>query len=121
MTDPNTKVRNVLKCLVQDGGEIGVQVAAYLDGKLVIDAWAGLADEVSQSPVDGGTLFTAFSLSKGITATCIHILADRGLVDYDAPIANYWPEFAARGKSRATIRHALTHRVGSHRIHRGST
>lgn len=112
MTDPNTRVRNVLQCLVQDGGEIGVQVAAYLDGKLVIDAWAGLADEVSQSPVNGGTLFTAFSLSKGITATCIHILADRGFVDYDAPIANYWPEFAARGKSRATIRHALTHRVG---------
>ena len=120
MTDPNTKVRTVLESLVQDSGEIGVQVAAYLDGKLVIDAWAGLADEVSQNPVDGGTLFTAFSLSKGITATCIHILADRGFVDYDAPIANYWPEYAAGGKSRATIRHALTHRAGSHRIHLGS-
>jgi len=112
MTDPNTKVRNVLESLVQDGGEIGVQVAAFLDGKLVINAWAGFADEVSKSPVDSGTLFTAFSLSKGITATCIHILADRGFVDYDAPIANYWPEFATRGKSRATIRHALTHRAG---------
>lgn len=112
MTDPNNEVRNVLESLVQDGGEIGVQVAAYLDGKLVIDAWAGLADEASRSPVDGGTLFTAFSISKGITATCIHILADRGVLDYDAPIANYWPEFAARGKASATIRHALTHRVG---------
>ena len=105
MTDPNTKVRNVLESLVQDGGEIGVQVAAYLDGKLVIDAWAGLADEVSQSPVDGGTLFTAFSLSKGITATCIHILGDRGFLDYDAPISNYWPEFVSKCKSGAIIVH----------------
>ncbi|KUG14485.1 esterase a [hydrocarbon metagenome] len=112
MTDPNNKVRSVLESLVHDGREIGVQVAAYLDGKLVIDAWAGLADEASQSPVDGGTLFTAYSISKGITATCIHILADRGLIDYDAPIADYWPEFAAGGKARATIRHALTHRAG---------
>ena len=112
MTDPNNKVRSVLESLVHDGGEIGVQVAAYLDGKLVIDEWAGLADEASQSPVDGGTLFTAFSISKGITATCIHILADRGLIDYDAPVADYWPEFAAGGKTRATIRHVLTHRAG---------
>lgn len=112
MIDPNNEVRNVLENLVQEGGEIGVQAAAYLDGNLVIDAWAGLADDASQSPVDGGTLFTAFSISKGITATCIHLLADRGFLDYDAPIANYWPEFAARGKGNATIRHALTHRVG---------
>ena len=112
MTAPNNKVRSVLESLVHDGGEIGVQVAACLDGKLVIDAWAGLADEASQSLVDGGTLFTAFSISKGITATCIHILADWGLIDYDAPIADYWPEFAAGGKARVTIRHALTHRAG---------
>jgi CubicO group peptidase (beta-lactamase class C family) len=86
MTDPNTKVRNVLESLVQDGKEIGVQVAAYLDGKRVIDACAGLADELSQSPVDSDTLFTAFSLSKGITSPCIHILADRGLADYDCDL-----------------------------------
>ena len=112
MTDPNGKVQNVLESLVHDRGEIGVQVAAYLDGNQVIDAWAGLADEVSRRPVDGDTLFTSFSISKGIAATCIHILADRGRIDYDAPIADYWPEFAARGKAHATIRHALTHRAG---------
>ncbi len=112
MPNPNSAVRNVLDALVDEGQEIGVQIAAYLDGKLVIDAWAGLADEASNRPVDWETLFTATSVSKGITATCIHILADRGLVDYDAPIAQYWPEFAANGKSRATVRDALTHRVG---------
>ncbi len=112
MPDPNSTLREVLDGLVGEGHEIGAQVAAYLDGKLVIDAWAGLADEARNIPVDGETLFTAFSISKGITATCIHILVDRGLVDYDAPIAQYWPEFAANGKARATVRDALTHRVG---------
>jgi CubicO group peptidase (beta-lactamase class C family) len=110
--DPNDRVRDVLEGLVRSGAEAGVQVAAYLDGRLVVDAWAGLADEASQRPVDGETLFTGFSISKGVTATCVHILADRGLVDYDAPIARYWPEFAAKGKEAATVRHALTHRVG---------
>jgi CubicO group peptidase (beta-lactamase class C family) len=112
MPDPNESVRSALESLVDDGSEIGAQVAAYLDGDLAVDAWAGSTDESNKRPVDGDSLFTGFSISKGITATCIHILADRGLVDYDAPIARYWPEFAARGKGRATVRHALTHRVG---------
>ncbi len=111
MPNPN-KVQKVLDDLVKNGHEIGVQVAAYLDGKPVIDAWAGHADEATNRPVDGETLFTATSVSKGITATCVHILADRGVVNYDTPIAKYWPEFAANGKGRATIRDALTHRVG---------
>ncbi len=112
MPDPNNAVRKVLNQLIDEGQEIGAQVAAYLDGKLVVDAWAGLADEATNRPVDGKTLFTATSVSKGVTATCIHILADRGLVDYDAPISKYWPEFAANGKERATVRDALAHRVG---------
>jgi CubicO group peptidase (beta-lactamase class C family) len=112
MADPDDAVREVLEGLVASGREVGVQVAAYLDGRLVVDAWAGLADEASERAVDGETLFTGFSISKGITATCVHVLADRGFLDYDAPIAEYWPEFAAKGKGKATVRHALTHRVG---------
>ena len=112
MSSPNARVQSLLESLVHDSGESGLQVAAYLDGKLAIDASAGMADDVARRPVDGDTLFTAFSISKGITATCVHILADRGLIDYDAPIAFYWPEFGAKGKDRATVRHALTHRVG---------
>jgi len=112
VADENKQAQSVLDRLVNAGQELGLQVAAYLGGQLVIDAWAGLADEPSGRPVDGNTLFTAFSISKGITATCIHVLADRGLVEYDAPIAAYWPEFAARGKAKATVRHALAHRVG---------
>jgi CubicO group peptidase (beta-lactamase class C family) len=106
------QVQGTLDRLVASGEEVGLQVAAYLDGELVVDAWAGLADEATGRPVDGETLFTAASTTKGFTPTCLHLLAERGLVAYDVPIATYWPEFAANGKERATIRHALTHAVG---------
>ncbi len=112
MKDIDGKVQEVLKELIHNNNEIGLQVCAYLGERLVVDAWAGLADEHSQHKVDGETLFTALSISKGIISTCIHLLAERGLIDYDKPIAEYWPEFAAGGKEDATIRHALTHRVG---------
>jgi CubicO group peptidase (beta-lactamase class C family) len=107
--------------MVESGEETGLQVAAYLDGRLVIDAWAGTADPATGRKVDGETLFTVFSTTKGITATCIHVLAERGQLDYDAPVARYWPEFAARGKECVTVRDALTHRAGVPQMPDGST
>ena len=112
MTNPNEIIRDVLEAFVHDHDEVGLQTAAYLDGDLVIDAVAGFADGLKRQPIDSDTLFTTFSISKGITATCIHILVDRGLLDYEAPIAHYWPEFGVRGKSEATIKHVLTHQAG---------
>lgn len=108
----NTRMQAVLQDLVASGRELGLQLAVYQHGKLVVDTWAGLADRASQRPVDGQTLFTVFSTSKGVAATCVHMLAERGQIDYDAPIARYWPEFAAAGKERAAVLDALTHRVG---------
>ncbi|HEV2530450.1 serine hydrolase domain-containing protein [Phenylobacterium sp.] len=105
-------VRRALEDAVAAGRETGIQVCAYLGGRQVLDVWAGLADPSIGQPVDGDTLFNVFSVTKAITATALHIQAERGLVDYDAPIADYWPEFAAHGKGAATVRHALTHRVG---------
>ena len=112
MNDPNGQVRAVLNRLVEEGPEVGLQVAAYLDGRLVLDTWAGLADQGTGRPVDGDTLFMVSSTSKGVAATCLHVLADQGKLDYDAPISGYWPEFAARGKAKATVRDALSHRTG---------
>ncbi len=112
MADITSRVRDGLEELIESGVEVGLQVAAYHHGELVVDTWAGLADVESGRPVDGGTLFTSFSCTKGVTATAIHILVERGVLAYDEPIAKYWPEFAQRGKQSATIRHALTHRVG---------
>jgi CubicO group peptidase (beta-lactamase class C family) len=111
MTDANDKVRAVLERLVESG-EVGLQVAVYKDGKLVIDTWAGMADRDSGRAVDGDTLFPSFSSAKGPTSTAVHIAAERGLIDYDDRIAKHWPEFAAGGKESATIRHALAHQVG---------
>ncbi|MEU6999325.1 serine hydrolase domain-containing protein [Nonomuraea sp. NPDC046570] len=112
MSDVRTRVRETIDQLVESGRETGVQVAAYLDGELIVDAWAGVADPASGRPVDGDTLFHGFSTGKGVTATVAHVLAERGLIDYDTPIAHYWPEFGAHGKERATVRHALTHSAG---------
>ncbi|MCL4861628.1 MAG: beta-lactamase family protein [Caldilineaceae bacterium] len=108
----NEQVQHLLIKQVTAGEEIGLQAAVYLDGVLVVDAWAGVADEATGRPVDGDTLFTSWSTTKGFVATCIHMLADRGQLDYDAPVASYWPEFGANGKAGVTVRHALTHRAG---------
>ena len=112
MADINERVSAALEELIASGVESGLQVAAYHHGELVVDTWAGLADVASGRPVDGGTLFTSFSCTKGVTATAVHILVERGVLSYDEPISGHWPEFAQRGKQYATIRHALTHRVG---------
>jgi CubicO group peptidase (beta-lactamase class C family) len=108
----NEKVRATLEKLVKDGPEIGLQVAAYLNGKLVVDAWAGLADEAKKKPVDGDTMFMLSSTTKGVTATCMHVLVEKHKLDYDMPIVKVWPEFGAHGKERATLRHALCHQTG---------
>lgn len=108
----NDQVRAALETLVRDTPEIGVQVAAYLDGKLVIDAWAGIADAESGRPVDGDTLFMLSSTTKGVTATCMHVCAERHGLDYDMPIVDVWPEFGAHGKQDATLRMALAHQTG---------
>ncbi|MGH2603706.1 MAG: serine hydrolase domain-containing protein [Dehalococcoidia bacterium] len=111
-TEATAAVQTLLEEIVASGEETGLQAAAYLNGKLVIDAAAGIADLDTGRPVDGDTLFTVFSTSKGVTATCMHMLAERGQLDYDAPVSLYWPAFAAQGKERVTVRDALTHRAG---------
>jgi CubicO group peptidase (beta-lactamase class C family) len=93
-------------------GEEGIQVAAYLGDTQIVDAWAGEADPDSGAAVTGETLFTAFSVVKAVTATALHVQAERGLVDYDAPVARYWPGFGAHGKEHITVRHVLMHRAG---------
>jgi CubicO group peptidase (beta-lactamase class C family) len=108
----NDKVRAVLETIVRDTPEIGLQVAAYLNGKLAIDAWAGMADEAKKSPVDGDTMFMLSSTTKGITATCMHLFVEKHKLSYDMPIVKVWPEFGENGKDNATLRHALSHQTG---------
>jgi CubicO group peptidase (beta-lactamase class C family) len=112
MAEISKVVQAAVDSSIQDGGEVGVQVAAYFKGELVVDLWGGLADEGTGRKVDGNTLFPVFSVTKAVTATALHIQAERGLIDYDKPISHYWPEFAANGKGGATVGDALTHRAG---------
>jgi CubicO group peptidase (beta-lactamase class C family) len=114
-------VRQAVDEAVASGAESGLQVVAYHRGRKVIDLCAGLADPATGRPVRPDTLFNVFSVTKAVTATALHIQAERGLVDYDAPIADYWPQFAVHGKAGATVRHALTHRTGVPQMPEGVT
>jgi CubicO group peptidase (beta-lactamase class C family) len=110
--DIQTQMQRMLESLVSQGRERGVQLAVYYQGKLVVDAFAGIADPATGQRVDGETLFPVFSATKAIAATLVHQLVERGLVSYDTPIAELWPGFAAHGKSGITVRHALGHTAG---------
>ena len=119
--DANAAVRAAIEDAIQTRGEIGIQVAAYHRGQLVIDAWGGIADPATGRAVDGDTLFNVFSVTKAVAATAVHIQAEKGLLDYDAPIAEYWPEWGCNGKEQATVRDALTHRTGTPQMPEGTT
>lgn len=110
--DVQQRVQRALDKLVESGQETGLQAAAYFRGELVADAWAGLADPVRGVPAGRDTLFHSFSTAKGVTATVAHVLAARDVLDYDSPVAEYWPEFAAHGKQEITLRQVLTHTAG---------
>jgi CubicO group peptidase (beta-lactamase class C family) len=110
-TEAQANVQRAIDTTVTSGAEVGLQVAAYLNGVQVVDAWGGVADPQTGRKVDGETLFNVYSVTKAVAATALHIQADRGLIDYDAPVADYWPEYAAKGKERTTVRDVLTHRA----------
>lgn len=112
MADAQTRTQALIDELTESGAELGLQVAAFLDGEPVVDAWSGRTDPKSDATVDGDTLFTVFSSTKGVTATVIHLLAEHGQLHYDDPIARHWPEFGAAGKEPITIRQALAHTSG---------
>ncbi|MFE6593639.1 serine hydrolase domain-containing protein [Streptomyces sp. NPDC057781] len=105
-------VRTVFEENFRDRGELGAAVTVTVDGATVVDLWGGWADAARTRPWERDTLVNAWSTSKGPTALCAHILADRGLLDLDAPVAVYWPEFAAAGKEKVLVRHLLSHRAG---------
>ncbi len=113
-TGLNAKVLDLLERQIAEGRQIGVQVCAYRHGERIVDAWAGTMGEDDPRPVRADTLFHSFSTTKGVAATAVHILVDRGLIDYDAPVAGYWPAFAKHGKERLTVAQALSHQAGLH-------
>ena len=93
-------------------GEVGASVAVTVEGALVVDLWAGHADADRSQPWTRDTLVNVYSVTKGMAATCVHLLVHRGLLDLDAPVARYWPEFAQAGKEAIPVRWLLSHRAG---------
>ncbi|MCV7029781.1 serine hydrolase domain-containing protein [Mycobacterium sherrisii] len=92
--------------------EHGAAVAVWVDGNLVVNLWGGWADEAATRPWQQDTLTTVLSGTKGLSATCMHQLVDRGDVDLHAPIARYWPEFGHAGKEHITLAMVMSHRSG---------
>lgn len=93
----------------------GGAFAVYHRGECVVDLWGGCLDR-NRTPWREDTMAPSFSTTKGVASTLVHIMADRGLVDYDARVADYWPEFGQHGKEGITVRHVLTHQSGLYHI-----
>ena len=93
-------------------GDRGAAVAVYRDGHKVVDLWGGTRDADGTEPWERGTAQIVRSATKGVAAAVLLMLSERGLLDLDAPVGAYWPEFKARGKERTLVRHILTHRAG---------
>jgi len=92
-------------------GETAAAFAAYRDGELVVDLWGGTADPATGRPWQADTLQLVFSGAKGLTAACVLLLVERGLLDLESAAARYWPEFAAAGKDRITVGEVLSHQA----------
>jgi CubicO group peptidase (beta-lactamase class C family) len=104
------KVRDAfVDAQAQDRG--GAQLCVYRHGEKVVDLWGG-RDTVKDRPYTDRTITVCFSVSKGATATMAHMLSERGQLDFDKPIAHYWPEFAQNGKAKITVADAMAHRAG---------
>jgi CubicO group peptidase (beta-lactamase class C family) len=93
-------------------GEVGASVCVTVDGETVVDLWGGVADQATGAPWQADTITVVWSCTKGATALCAHMLAARGAIDLDAPVARYWPEFAKGGKDAITVRMLLNHQAG---------
>ncbi|MET8171570.1 serine hydrolase domain-containing protein [Streptomyces clavifer] len=105
-------VRDAFAANFTERDELGAAVTVLVDGSPVVDLWGGWADKDRTRPWERDTVVNVWSTTKGPTALCAHLLADRGLLDLDAPVALYWPEFAAAGKESVRVRHLLSHRAG---------
>ena len=96
----------------RDRGEVGAAVAAYVDGRKVIDLWGGLADPAAGRAWTADSVPILFSMTKGVSTILALRLLEQGLLDLDAPVATYWPEYGTAGKEHTTVRHLLSHRAG---------
>jgi len=107
-----SSVRQTFAGNLDEGLDVGACVSVVLNGEPVVDIWGGFTDEARTIPWQRDTIINVWSTTKTMTALSALILADRGEIDLHAPVANYWPEFAAGGKDGVEVRHLLSHTAG---------
>ncbi len=105
-------VRQAFEANFSDHSELGASVTVVVGGETVVDLWGGWSDLARTRPWEGDTLVNAYSVGKAVVSVLLLQLVDAGAVDLDAPVAEYWPDFAAEGKAEVTVRHALSHQAG---------
>jgi CubicO group peptidase (beta-lactamase class C family) len=105
-------LRTALGQNVDSGAELGASIVVDLDGEIAVDLWGGHRDEARTQPWEQDTITNVWSTTKTVTSLAALMLADRGELDLDAPVARYWPEFAAAGKQDVLVRHLLSHSSG---------
>jgi CubicO group peptidase (beta-lactamase class C family) len=104
-------VRAALSEILAAGSEVGAALAVYVEKRPVVDLWTGHTDAARTRPWNRDTIVNLYSIGKAVTAICALRLVEAGLLDLDAPIARYWPEFAQAGKARIPVRYLLTHQA----------
>jgi CubicO group peptidase (beta-lactamase class C family) len=112
VADKFTSVRRAFEANFVGGADVGASCCATLDGETVVDLWGGFADQAQTQPWKRNTIVNVFSTTKTMSTLTALLLADRGELDFDAPVARYWPEFAANGKERIKVSHLMSHSSG---------
>lgn len=119
MTEPHgthdprfAPVHDALRRNLASGAELGASLVVDIDGEVVLDLWGGFRDEARTTPWDRDTITTVWSTTKTVVSLAALVLVDRGELDVHAPVARYWPEFAANGKEHVEVRHLLSHTSG---------
>lgn len=105
-------VRAAFERNFREHGEVGASVGAYVDGEQKVDLWGGLADVAAGKAWQQDTVAIVYSVTKGATASLAWLLAQRGELDFDAPVVTYWPEFGGGGKADMPVRYLFTHQAG---------
>jgi len=110
--DKFAAVRPVFEGNLDSGADVGASFCVTLEGETVVDLWGGYADADKTRPWEKDTIVNVYSTTKTMTALTALLLADRGELDFDAPVAKYWPEFAANGKAATKVSHLMSHSAG---------
>ena len=105
-------VQAALAAQLASGEELGASIVVNIDGETVVDIWGGFRDEARSAPWTRDTITNVWSTTKTVTNLAALMLADRGQLDVYAPVAQYWPEFAANGKEGVLVRHLMSHASG---------